>query len=880
MSKKILIACAVVLLAAILGLAVADGSRSWKRRQLEFFELERRQLTAQLEAARAGAAEASGDLEAEIDAEEAALAGRRDEIAELEDDLRRFRGKSRAAEFRRENLELKARASVDGGAAAELTETLRQTRIEIESFAELITDREGKLSALRASLEEARERLAVARAPIEALETRLAAIPPPTSPLGGLFASGVAVREVSPAVSSSAGNVDRCVTCHLAAARDDLDADGWPAPFRGHPRPELFVAADSPHPYEPFGCTTCHGGDGRATDFVRAGHLPVPATPAWEAPRAAMLPLELIEAACGRCHGGEIFTPQAPILDQGRQLIAALGCTGCHESDHPALRGLAKAGPSLAGVAGKTTPAWAYARLAGSAGASRRIPHVLDPYEGATVAESSVEVRAVVDYLWQASRPADHEAPPEGDAEAGRALFDAVGCRGCHRIDLESGAPEAQDPAYGPHLAGVGSKVAAGWLRAWLLDPRASSSETSMPSLRLGEREAADLTAYLATRRNPAWESLTLPDVETRVRDRLVLSALATTDTLEGSQARLERMSEREKGLLLGERTIARLGCHGCHEIAGFEDLTPAGVPLREVGRRLRERLARGGAEVPGRWQPSSHRPVVYSLSDAEAHAVTVALLGLTGDSVPLQDERAVALAQGRRIVARYGCRGCHRIEGRGGASAAPGGVPADGTAPDLAHAGARLKASWVHDYLADPGRWQVRPWLRARMPSFGLSEAETNALARYFAMLDDRPLFAAAPVSSRPKVDVAVGRVIYGMLQCGDCHAGGNGESTLGRAPSYVLAAERLRPDWVVDWILDPEHWFPGTAMPVNFLPLDGGEPASDYLIGSIDAPMFYVESVRLLALLGSEEALRAYLSDPRRVASALRAYLWTLGE
>ncbi len=871
MSKKVAITCAAVLSAAFLGLALADNSRPWKRLQLDFFELERRQLTERLEAARAEAGEAVASLEAEVEAEETAFAGRRAEVAKVEKELRGFRGKEVTAKLRRHRLEARIQALGDL-AAAELTEERRQTRIELESLAELVADREHKLELLRAELDAARERLAAARAPIDLLERRLAAVPaPPILHLGGLLAPGVDVREVSPV----AGRVDRCATSQLAAARDDLETQGWPAPFRRHPRPELFAAADSPHPYARFGCVSCHGGDGRATDFERAGHPPPPAVPAWQAPRPAMLPLELTEAACGGCHGAEVFTPEAPVLGRGRQLIAALGCTGCHASDHPALRGLPKAGPSLAGIAGKTTPAWVYAQLTeeGAAPAQARVPHVLDP-DGGAGADRSAEARAVVEVLWQAARPATHQPPPEGDAEAGRALFETVGCRGCHRLGAETEPAPPPDPAHGPDLAGIGSKADAAWLHAWLLDPRAVNPGTSMPSLRLDGDEAADLTAYLTSLRDPAWETPNLPDVDVEARDRLVLAALAAAGTLEESEDRLEGMSEREKQLFLGEQTITEHACHGCHQIAGFENAVPAGESMREVGRRLRERLARGEIDAPG-WWTLSHRPV-YNLSGAEAGAVTVAVLGFSEAPAPLSDQRLASLARGRRIVARYNCRGCHRIEGRGGEEMA--GESADGAPPDLVDAGARLKASWIHDYLADPGRWQVRPWLQVRMPSFGLSEDELDALARYFAALDERPLFAAEPVSA--DVDVAVGRVIYGMLQCEDCHAAANGEPNPGPAPDYALAAQRLRADWTVDWILDPERWRPGTSMPVNFLPIDGGEPASDYLIGSIDAPMFNVEGARLLQALGSDQALRAYLSDPRRVASALREYLWTLEE
>src|SRR5437762_3331806 len=51
-------------------------------------------------------------------------------------------------------------------------------------------------------------------------------------------------------------------------------------PFRTHPRMEMFVGSASPHPLLEFGCTACHRGQDRATEFGRAGH--VPASPKME----------------------------------------------------------------------------------------------------------------------------------------------------------------------------------------------------------------------------------------------------------------------------------------------------------------------------------------------------------------------------------------------------------------------------------------------------------------------------------------------------------------------------------------------------------------------------------------------------------------------
>ena len=84
--------------------------------------------------------------------------------------------------------------------------------------------------------------------------------------------------------------VDRCITCHKAIDRKDptkeelawrekhkLTAVEWsklPQPFRNHPKMDLFVGDTSPHPAGTFGCTVCHWGWDRETDFSRAGHTP------------------------------------------------------------------------------------------------------------------------------------------------------------------------------------------------------------------------------------------------------------------------------------------------------------------------------------------------------------------------------------------------------------------------------------------------------------------------------------------------------------------------------------------------------------------------------------------------------------------------------
>src|SRR5437867_2043313 len=45
-------------------------------------------------------------------------------------------------------------------------------------------------------------------------------------------------------------------------------------PWRTHPKLDVFVGSVSSHPILEYGCTGCHRGQDRATEFVRAGHVP------------------------------------------------------------------------------------------------------------------------------------------------------------------------------------------------------------------------------------------------------------------------------------------------------------------------------------------------------------------------------------------------------------------------------------------------------------------------------------------------------------------------------------------------------------------------------------------------------------------------------
>lgn len=65
----------------------------------------------------------------------------------------------------------------------------------------------------------------------------------------------------------------------------------------------------------------------------------------------------------------------------------------------------------------------------------------------------------------------------------------------------------------------------------------------------------------------------------------------------------------------------------------------------------------------------------------------------------------------------------------------------------------------------------------------------------------------------------VALGYQMFGAYQCAKCHATREGEPLTDDivAPNLILSKERLRPEWILQWLIDPQQLQPGTKMP-NF--------------------------------------------------------------
>ncbi len=514
----------IALLLVTIWMVVPDYAKPWKRLQSQFRDLEREAVREELEAEKQSLnANELAQLQAEVAQEREKLSAQRAELSALESESVKLGKKIYGADAQSrgtKSLLDTARFELDSAlqrgrgveeAQADVDRLVEQWTIEVkelQQLQELRSQVERDLAARRAALDGAQARLAALEKGVDSLSSRIAVLDKRldyfvlNAPLADFIEPDLRVEQVMvPGLFqninfTTVDRVDRCVTCHVASNRLGFEGERWEVPFRTHPRPDLFVLPSSAHPYSTFGCSSCHGGLDRATDFARVGHSPTSPEQkkTWEKEwgwskqkylETPIYPANYSEAGCVTCHAANVWTPESSVQDTGRELMSRMGCHGCHAIDYPAFSELPRSGPNLNRVASKTTQAWAYKWIE----APREfhpttfMPHFFFQPNAElpeTQTKQHAEIASLVAYVWDKSEVLEYPAPPAGDSARGEGLFNTVGCTGCHIIDGEATRDDffpQIERLNGPNLIRTGSKVDAGWLYAWIKDPKSFSPD-------------------------------------------------------------------------------------------------------------------------------------------------------------------------------------------------------------------------------------------------------------------------------------------------------------------------------------------------------------------------------------------------------------------
>ena len=376
---------------------------------------------------------------------------------------------------------------------------------------------------------------------------------------------------------------------------------------------------------------------------------------------------------------------------------------------------------------------------------------------------------------------------------------------------------------------------------------------TVMPSLRLTEQDASDVASYLVTLKKK--EPSSYPDAafmdDPKLKDEgkkwIRNFGCAGCHEISGLE------DEGRIGTELtfeGSKPIERLDFALLTEMAQRGD----GEPIKDPDDRAR--LPEGPAKGPwyshlGFFEHKLAEPNVWDqgkikseteklrmpnlhLTPEQIRALTTFLMGSQESALPsayqyrpLDYRRDIQ--EGWWVVKKYNCMGCHQF------------IPGQQTAlmgmkhyqeaqeqlpPKLLTEGARVNPQWLLRFLSNPSlsetdtdRNGVRSYLQVRMPTFSFSENELGKLVRFFAALSRQPFpYIPEPATTLQAKETDMARSLFSSTAapCLKCHATGDAaHDRNATAPNFLLARERLKPDWVERWIIDPQAISPGTAMP-----------------------------------------------------------------
>jgi hypothetical protein len=223
-------------------------------------------------------------------------------------------------------------------------------------------------------------------------------------------------------------------------------------------------------------------------------------------------------------------------------------------------------------------------------------------------------------------------------------------------------------------------------------------------------------------------------------------------------------------------------------------------------------------------------------LTKDQVQALTTLLLGSQESSLPAsyqyrpQDTRH-DIQEGWWIVMKYNCVGCHQFFPGQDSSLMKMKKYQDPDwkeqlPPKLYTEGERVNPEWLRHFLSNPSlsdtdtnRNGVRSYLKVRMPTFSFSDDELRMLVRFFQALSQQPMpYIPQQVPTLTAKETEMARSLFSSTAapCLKCHATGDAQHDVhATAPNFLLAKDRLKPDWVERWITDPQAISPGTSMP-----------------------------------------------------------------
>jgi cytochrome c1 len=670
--------------------------------------------------------------------------------------------------------------------------------------------------------------------------------------------------------------VDRCESCHLGI-REPLTLTKAnmrnEAAFVSHPDSELLKIHDP----ERFGCSTCHGGNGRATVSVEKGHGRY---------KHWLWPLyykENTQAGCNQCHNRDRVTPGATVLNEGKNLFNVRGCTGCHRYE-----GFDREADALASARQQVKQLEMEKKEYQLAVDDMKSDRGEERARRLTPNSAGMEINQLLAYVSQTVSSIDARID-EFDRQAKYMMQD--------------------QKKVGPNLKEIKAKLHKEWLPGWLKDPQAFRPGTKMPTFRLENDEIEAISAFLW---QDALDVKVQPQAQGNTENGKQLfktlgcmachsingSAIGLGDGVVGGHfaANLSRVGEKAnydyivRWIYNPRKRLAPYSPSLKRDITA-EDYKKKNLPFRFDDEH-------STSPVDGREMQIHNMTVMpnFRLSESDARDIATFLMAQKkGEpkypAAAFMDDKALA-EKGAKLIKTYGCAGCHEIRGledeqRIGTELTPeGSKPIERLDFALLTEPAKLGEDPVTGGEVERGKWydhkgffenklknpaiydkgkERPPEERLKMPNIYLEDSDITALTTFLLGSVETSLPASMrynPAGSKKAVQD--GYWVIQKYNCMGCHNVLAGvDSTLMGLPLYQdadgkeqlpprLTSEgaRVDPSWLLRFLKDPSMSSTGSpgggaetsaikaAMPNIMAHLTGGSQTNSAVAGVKSTP------------------------------------------
>jgi Cytochrome c len=619
--------------------------------------------------------------------------------------------------------------------------------------------------------------------------------------------------------------VDRCESCHLGT-REPLTLtakamDGNEV-FVSHPNRDLLKTHDP----ERFGCSTCHGGNGRGTTSVDKAHGRY---------KHWLWPLyypENVQAGCNQCHNRDRVTYGADVLNHGKDLFQNRGCNGCHRYE-----GFDRESEAIANSQQQIKQL--------EMDRQTRLREIQQTTDAADQAETNEEARKLL-----------------ARANELRQIVSQIDAR-IDEVDTESKYLMQDQKKIGPNLKEIKAKLKKEWLPVWLRDPQAFRPGTKMPSFRLEPDQVKAVAAFI-------WQSAldvklpAQPAGDANHGRELFKTlgclgchsidgkAINMTDqpTVGGTfAANLSRVGEKAN-----YEYIVRWVHNPRQRLAPYSpsekrDLTPADYAKKGLPFVFDDTHSK--SPIDGREIQVQNMTVMpnFRLSDQDARDVATFLISQKRIDTPYPDASFLddpsLKERGEKLAKNYGCAGCHEIKGLEEEQRIGTELTPEGSKPierlDFAlltepakkgedpYTGKETRAWYDHkgffeNKLRNPAVYdrgkEKAPEDRLRMPNIYLEQADITSLTTF--LLGSVTTSLPESLSYEPtggKKAVQDGWWVAQKYNCMGCHNVLIGQDSIlmglpayqdadGREqlpPRLTSEGARVDPNWMLHFLKDP---------------------------------------------------------------------------